>query len=50
MIQFYNRFACEIQRCTILAKNKLSARYKFWEKYPKNKYHDCIDYIAGVKA
>lgn len=48
MIQFYNRFACETQRYTVFAKNKLNARHKFWKEYPRKKYYDCIDYIVEV--
>lgn len=45
IILFYNRFACENQIYTVFAKNKFNARHKFWEKYPRKQYYDCIDSI-----
>jgi hypothetical protein len=44
-IIFYNRFACQTQLFEVEAKNKLSARHKFWEEYPRKSYLDCIENI-----
>lgn len=48
IIVFYNRFACQTQTHTVEAKNKHIARHKFWEKYPKESYYDCIEVIEQV--
>jgi hypothetical protein len=42
---FYNRFACQTQLFTVKAKNKHVARHKFWAKYPRASYKDCIEGI-----
>ena len=45
IIIFYNRFSCQTQLFRTEAKHKLSARHKFWYKYPRKQYLDCIENI-----
>ena len=48
MIIFYNRFACETQKYIVFAKSRFTARHRFWEKYPRKAYYDCIEHIIEL--
>lgn len=47
-ILFYNRFAHEQEVFRVVATSEADAERLFYVKFPKESYHDCIEYIEEV--
>ena len=48
LVVFYNRFACETQTYKVTAENEEDAERLFYEKHPKESYHECIENLVEL--